>query len=305
MIAHTGGDLSRCEANRPEVRADTALGAARPPRAAGTGRRPRRLALACLAAICALGLAAGAAGAQAAEPEWTSDRPSITNSPAVLPPSALALEAGLSYTGVRVGSRDVLTVPIKLRYGIAERVELQLGWEPFGYADAAGRPGIAGLGDGLVGGRFSIADGEGALPALALELGTELPAATRRPELGSGKPNPFAFLSLELAPLGWATLGLNAGVVLEGRRGEHRTFVAQEFVSGLLTLEVAGTFYPFAELAWFATHRDGDGDVALAGLGGVYRLTPRLSVDAALFLGLTSESPDLTLSAGFALLFGP
>ncbi|GIW73381.1 MAG: hypothetical protein KatS3mg102_2923 [Planctomycetota bacterium] len=140
---------------------------------------------------------------------------------------------------------------------------------------------------------------------VAIELGTSVPLATERPELGSGKPSPYALLAVELLPLEAVWIDLNLGVQFSPVRGRARSFREAPFASVAVGLEFRERLWPYVELGWFATPGDGAGDLLLGDAGLIWQASERLFVDVAVYFPLGREAPDLGITIGFVLLFEP
>lgn len=233
-----------------------------------------------------------------------SDRPNFANAPVIIGHGALGLELGASYTGNRPGRSDSLGTQVKLRYGLFRSFELQVGWNVINWQDNRSSDSEFGIGDGFVNGRVIVLEGFDWVPQLGFEFGSTLPFADRRPEFGKGKPDFTLNALIEFAPSDWFWLDCNVGVTFQSQRGSDREFRAQEFVIAAAGLNLEGTYSPYTEIAWFATHGDGEGDQLIGDIGILVAINENWMVDGAVFVGLEEDSPDLGITIGLATILG-
>ncbi|RME71285.1 MAG: hypothetical protein D6776_10470 [Planctomycetota bacterium] len=240
------------------------------------------------------------ARARAETPTWVPDRPNATVAPVVLPLGYVGLDIGLRYEGDRPGDEDRLSVPIKLRYPVTARWELQVTASPLDWEDPPHDDARMGVSDLAVASRTVLTEGGGWRPPLALELGATIPTGSIG--LGSGSPSFYALLATEITPWEAVWLDLNLGLSLEPLRGVGRGFVADEFASAALGLDLAGLALPYLELSWAAAHAEPGADFLQLELGTVWFVTERVALDAIVSTGLTAPAPDLAVAFGVSVL---
>lgn len=233
-----------------------------------------------------------------------SDRPNFANAPVVIGHGGLGLELGASYLGNRPGRSDSIGTQVKLRYGLFRSFEIQLGWNVIQWQDDRSSDSDYGIGDGFINGRVIVLEGFDWVPQLGFEFGSTLPLADKRPEFGKGQPDFTLTALIEFAPEEWFWLDCNVGVTFQSQRGSDREFRAQEFVVVAAGLNLEGTYAPYAEIAWFATHGDGAGDQLIGDLGVLVTLNENWMIDGAVFVGLENDSPDLGVTIGLATILG-
>jgi len=264
-------------------------------------RGPALTPVTAFAAAALLWLWAAAAPAQDINP----DRPDLTTSAEVVPAGTLQIETGLEYERARVGggpSERQLSVQGVLRLGLTPALEVSLEGAPFVWLRAG--EDDHGSGDYTVGlkYRFHGPPPDGAGPALALKPFVKLPTA--REPIGSERPD-FGALLLMTLGLPWG-LGLdaNAGVAAIGQRRPDG-FIAQGIASASLSWAVTERLTTITEL-FFTTRDERDGrDRLLTTLALIYRVTPRLAVDAGVQTTLTGRGPDWAALIGLSVRLGP
>jgi len=250
-----------------------------------------------LAAAAFLWLWAADAAAQDINP----DRPDLTTSAEIVPAGALQIETGLEYERARVGGGPTerqLSVQATLRLGLTPAVEISLEGVPFVWLRAA--EDDYGSGDYTLGlkYRFHAPAPDGAGPALALKPFVKLPTA--REPIGSERPD-FGALLLMTLGLPWGlSLDANAGVAAIGQRRPDG-FIPQGIASASLSWAVTERLSTITEL-FFSTKDERAGrDSLLTTVALMYRVTPRLAVDAGMRTTLTGQGPDWSAFVGLSV----
>ncbi len=239
-----------------------------------------------------------------------TDRPDFGASTAVLPVRTIQLETGVKRT--QNGSVDTNQIlESLLRFGLAEPVELRLGW--------AGLNGVfddnvafSGAGDLSFGVKLELAAGGGWKPAASI-LGTlTIPSGERGFSAGEEIPE------LRLA-LGW-TLTPRYGLTLNA--GSFWTTIPRYVDSGFLVEQMmlgSGEDSRESNEFWSATigvsGEDGHSfylevfgimpaegsERQNLGVGYLYLISPRMQLDLYAGTGLNNSAPDVYVGAGFSV----
>jgi hypothetical protein len=237
-------------------------------------------------------LAVLGAAAAADEPELITDRPDQTESSAVVPPGRVQVEAGWIFAREDEGGveTDAQEGPATLaRIGLADPVELRLGWAGFVSEEVetgGATADVDGPGDTGIGVKLDLWDEEGRRPDLALIAGVSLP--TGDSEVTSDRVDP-AFRFSASHTLGERVgLGYNLGLAwsTEADAAGERDTVSSFVYTAAMGFAVADRVGAFVEL--------------FGGLGGSAGGCPRHSLDGG-FTWLVRDNVQLDASAGFGL----
>lgn len=220
----------------------------------------------------------------------SAERPGFSSSPFALAPGSLQIEGGYQFTqddnGTDVESH---TLPLALfRWGLAEKVELQLGWAGQTWLDVNGNS-VNGTSDLSIGLKRQFGD-ENSLVPIALFLGFSVPVGDDE------------FTSDSVDP----TLGLfwthDAGLDWFG------TVLVSEIDSNTILSNAVGISFPVNErtggyIEYFAEFPDrGDSRHTLnSGIAWLSRIDLQFDVHAG--VGINDEAPDLFIGAGAAFRY--
>jgi hypothetical protein len=234
----------------------------------------------------------------------SADRPGVGTSADTVPRGALQLETGLDYARERRAGEPTqrrAALVTTVRFGLLDGVELRLDGEPI--VALRGEADVTDVGDVLLGAKLRVREGgEGWLhPTLALFPAVKLPTAPD--PIGSERAD-MLLLGLASFELGRLTLDLNAGLAAVAQR-DPSGYLVQALVVGSLGVEVVNGGMAFAELFYTSpSERDGR-DLAGAGAGVSYAVTPNLAVDGAVIVSLAGRGPDYRLRTGITVRFWP
>lgn len=225
------------------------------------------------------------------------DRPGIAFSPSTLPAEAFAWEQGLpdfqQDRSVGVTQR-AYAASTRLRYGVADRWEVQLAAPVFEEIDTNGSGEAftaAGAGDLSVGLKLSVTQGDGPF-SMALLGAVSFPTARR--ELGNGAEQ----YSLGTT-LGWSlseaqSVALYANVdLLDG----NATWTLSPNWSVAVSDHVGG----YLEVGYQFSAARGQPDNAVAGGGLTWMVRPTVQLDVYGLAGLTPASTDLAAGCGVSV----
>lgn len=248
----------------------------------------------------------GAGAAAHAESELVTDRPDQTESAVTVAPGVFQLELGWTQTrddedGVSVESWEAPGT--LLRIGLAERVELRLGWT--GFVDQEVEIGrreasVDGLGDAEIGAKILLAEERGGRPQMAVLVGTSVPVGDDA--FTSDRFDPALRLALSHTLSERLSLGYNLGVGLESEEldGERHTLSTYLYTVAL-GIGLSERWGAFVEL-YGDLPGSAEGDDAHAFDGGLtYLLHDRLQLDLAAGVGLSDAAADHFIGLGLSV----
>jgi len=248
-------------------------------------------------AACAatLGLAVAGCMQLPREAPATPQRPTFSSDTSTTAPGTIEVEAGLY-----VDPSDRYAIPVSPKFGVGDRTEFFLGWEPWQRVDRKGGA-EDGIGDLFGGVRHRLRDEDELRPSVATQLSGKLPTASESRGLGTGEVDVFLAgiltKNLRLATLtGFYQLGILGDPVGNGLDVEHGLALA-----GTVPLEqrLSG----FVEIAARLVGEQ-DREEVFGTAGVAYARRPGLVFDAAFSAGLTDDAPDWVLLLGVTTNLG-
>jgi outer membrane putative beta-barrel porin/alpha-amylase len=235
--------------------------------------------------------------------EIQPDRPELTDSAKLVPVGSVQLEAGVALARTGRGgavAEHTLGIEATLRIGAARHLELDLEGEPF--VRVRGPRDDTGFDEVTLGLRYRLVqpvDDQDGLH-VAVKPFVRLPVAGE--PIGSGRPDAGLLLLLSFALPGDLELEVNAGGAAIGQT-RPRGFMGQAVASAALSRDLAASVLGFVELLLnTAPERDDRGQVA-TNIGLVYRVTPDLTLDAAMQASLLGRGPDYVGRVGLSVRF--
>jgi Putative MetA-pathway of phenol degradation len=238
--------------------------------------------------------------------EIQPDRPEITESARLVPAASFQLETGLVYSKEsRAGesAEQRLGSEADLRIGVARNVEVDIQGEPF--ARVRGPQDATGPGDITLGFRYRFVEGveeDPWSPSFAVKPFVKLPIAGE--PIGSGRAD-FGLLLLASVALPWdVELEVNAGAAAVGQT-RSSGYRGQAIASAALSRDLAPWIFGFVEFFYNSRAQRDERDQFALNTGLVYRLTPTLTIDAAVQTSLLGQGPDYLIRTGLSVRFGP
>ncbi|MES1196401.1 MAG: transporter, partial [Steroidobacter sp.] len=240
----------------------------------------------------------------AGEEGIVTDRPDFVESSDVVGKGNMQIETSISVENNNDSSIDerTYTTPTLIRAGINDRLELRM--ETDGRASQRTTIGnttetVNGYSDIALGVKWHFTDGDARShkPGTAWLLHVDMDTGSR-PFRGTGLRPSLRFVAEWDLPNDTG-LGIMPGVVYN-KNDQHR------FVSGILAATYGKQFTPalhgFIELAGqqLAGKNDG-GNVITADTGISWLLSKTIQLDASVQRGLTDDTPDWTVAAGFSM----
>jgi hypothetical protein len=245
-----------------------------------------------------------AAPALAADP-LEPDRPELTESAKLVPRGSVQLETGIALSKERRAGEPTertFEVEADLRIGITRHFEVNLSGEPFVWVrDPHDHTGV---GDIAVGFRYRFVEGFEDYPwppHFGVKAAVKLPIADE--PIGTGRPD-FVFLFLASFDLPWEfELEVNLGAAAIGQTRPNG-YLGQALGAASVMHDIVESVYGFAEILLSSREeREGRGSVAI-NVGLVYRVAPRLAVDAGIQTSLVGDGPDYVFRTGLTARFG-
>jgi hypothetical protein len=263
-------------------------------------------ALAAVALLWAL----PAAAQEGDEPRFCPNRPSLGSSACTVEPGHVLVEASLAdwqRTEDAATREDrVLAGDLLVRAGVGPSTELQIGWTALGYARDLDRASgtvdrATRVGDVRLGVRQALRHPDGKGLSFGVEPFVTLPVG--RQPIGAGTWGAGVVL-----PITWELSdGVQAGFTAEADAepdedgdGRHLAY------SGIwgLSVDVTSAITAAAELSATREQEPGDHHAEWIAAGSVaWQPRKTLQLDLLLGAGLTHDSPDVRVAAGFATLF--
>lgn len=279
-------------------------------RGTGSGNRPSTrggtgAALAATAALAVLVAATTAAPAEAQQPPIDADRPGLLFAPSTVGAIHLQLEMGapeIAYRSFAGGEDWEFTFPILARLGIVDGFELRAGLSPLTADMRDADPGLedraeVGPDDLELGMKWRFIEGSGPSPTFLFVPSVTLP--TGEDGVGRDRVGFQAALQASWALVGDFGTSLLVGAGLESEVDDDWTGTG--VVAADVHFPLGGELDAYGELGWLP--RASGSDDLLAGGGATWRLTPWAQIDAFMDVGLTPESTDVIVGAGFSRRF--
>ena len=226
----------------------------------------------------------------------TPQRPRVSQNTRTTAFGTFELEGGVAWD-----HEDRFETPARLKYGATESTELSIGWSPLLVVQDPTGHDESGVGDVRLGIRHRMWDEHRGQPAIGVLAEVKLPAADEDDGLGTGFIDAGfgAIASREVQDAlvtGFYRLDF-LGQPADNTDVGHTLAVAAE-------VGVADTpFGVFGEVSGTFLPEDSE-EFGLLLLGGTYTPYPAVVFDVAAATGLTSESPDFVVLAGFTTNFG-
>lgn len=233
-------------------------------------------------------------------PSVSTDRPDATNGTFTVAPGVWQLEAGMDVVpSERLGDPDEppLSIPMTLRIGVTERIELRtFDGDPLPWFDARGRGG-EGLSLGAKVRLLDVIPGR-RRPSLGFQPYVSLPSF--HPQTWPGAE--LGVIGLWTQPLtSWLLFDVNASIEV-GAPGRSQQRSLGSLLSVSVLVEMFPRFVPYAEVYALMDWQDQDGTVLAVDGGVVFLASRRLSFDVAARADVVATRPEYGLLAGISVL---
>ena len=244
-------------------------------------------------------------GAPAADPPICTDRPAKANSTCTVPPGRMQVEtSGLAWSRTANGGTVVETLSVGsslAKLGLSDRSDIEVGITPFvkvSTTEAGQRGSLSGIGDVVVRYKHRLS-GDGAAVQVAVVPFVKFPTARRgigNRKVEGGLAIPVSFpLSGSVAMTFGPELDLVADATGGGR---HLALVNLVNLSTPVAprLTLAGEIWTNVNFDPAGTVKQASADGALA-----YTVSDDLQLDLGANFGLTRDTPDVEVYAGFSI----
>ena len=226
------------------------------------------------------------------------NRPSVSDSPEVLPPGLFQLEYGWTHSKLDADHDDDALGSL-FRFGVAPGLELRFGWDNF-VRESEPLSVHKGVGDSLLGAQYQFNHESSRMPVLAFGYGAKLPTADS--SLGSGEVD-HAFALLLGKTFGKTVFDVNAVYRMAGREAEPG-FDSNKTLIITVARPLKGPVGIIGEVLGESGLNTKHEAFATALVALTFKLTPRLVLDAGIEAGFTPHAPDRHLVFGFTYAFG-
>ncbi len=242
-----------------------------------------------------------------------TDRPDFTESTVTVPAGRMQLEAGYTYTydsGDGVRTQDHTNPEVLLRVGLADDVELRLGWtgwshveEVFRERNAAGRRVKVrdrddGGNDMNIGLKFHLIDQDGWVPDFGIIVDADVPTGAGGQTSGDFDPAVKFLWAYDLTD----DLSLAGNVNFAAPTSETGRFF-QASTSLSLAASLTEKLGGYVEYFGFFRNERGQGDAQHLNGGFTYLITNNFQVDIRVGMGLNDEADDFFTGVGFSWRF--
>lgn len=244
--------------------------------------------------------------------ELTTDRPDVTESPFTVDAGHIQIESTLfGYTRSRADAAGKVTETFEfattnLRIGLADNLEVDLVWQPYGIVERRGEGATArGIGSlemraklNLWGNDSPARPGDTALALLPyVTLPTDDANGIGKSEVAFGLIVPLAInLGDRLG------LGLNAAANFS-RAPDDRTYDAAVLTSASLAYAWTGRLGTYAEAVWAFSRPGREGDLVTLNTGFTYAISDNWQFDAGINIGVTRAADPIAPFIGISARF--
>jgi hypothetical protein len=247
------------------------------------------------------------AGAASGEDQIVTDRPDFVESSLTVGKGRFQIETSVAGEHNRDGTlhETTLNTPTLLRLGVADTFELRLetdGYTRFRSEDTSAPPPqtIYGMADSALGVKWHMQDGEGVRPSIGWLVHADLPSGSQSLRGHGIRPSLRASLEWELPKE--SSLGIMTGVIYDSRDDGHR------YTAGIVGVTFGHNwteqFRSFVEVAAPQLARPANGgNVVTYDFGVAYLITPKVQIDAAMFIGANDHTPDVAWTIGLSAKF--
>ncbi|MFQ5494547.1 MAG: transporter [Phycisphaerae bacterium] len=239
-----------------------------------------------------------------------TDRPDFTESVEAVPAGHVQLEAGYTFAYDREGKdrlRDHSAPELLLRIGVAENVELRIGWNGYSWTESQfqgeTRRGhrvtrtdwTQGAQDLSLGFKYKFAERDGLVPDLAVLGALAVPSGSRGASAGDVDPELLLLWAYDVTH----AVALAGSVGVAGRRDGGDQFV-QTFASMSVALTLTERLGGYVEYFGFYPNTEHSDAAHFVNGGLTYLIDKNFQIDGRIGAGLNEEADDFFIGVGFA-----
>lgn len=257
---------------------------------------PIRIAFVCVCLAAVIPLRAQTPG-ETIDP----DRPDLTNSPRLVVPGMVQVEAGVIQTR-QDAEHHTFSSPIVARIGVRDWLEAQVGSDGLLSQTEMGER-ATGIGNVRLGAKVRLLADSTNLGRFSILPLVSLPAASGAKQLGSGDPDyTLTFMTgADVAPRTHIDANYTIGAI--GSGGGRGHFV-QHTVSGSMSVALTGQSSAYFE-GFGISRQEPDGRAMTAiDTGVTYTIGTRVAVDGGIEAGLSGDAPAFAAFGGVSVAFG-
>lgn len=232
-----------------------------------------------------------------------ANRPGQADPPTVLAPGVSHIEGGftIEHEADDDPETDTLTLPgVELRFGLRERLELQIAADGFVQEWRDGEDNRNGGSDMEVDLRIAVTEQSGWRPALAIDFGVSLPTGAGFVTSDGYDPELELLWAWDIAQRWNLNGNFDFASESQGEDDSSRNSIFRpQLALGLTVNDRLGTF-----IEYYGVIEDGAGNQHSLDTGFTWLASDDMQFDISAGAGLNDEAPDFFLSMGIALRFG-
>lgn len=227
--------------------------------------------------------------------EMETDRPDFTEGTATIEPGRFQLEFGYTLTHNNDDFTDHALGESLLRIGLADRLELRLGWDGYGITRYDHNDDESGIRDTSLGFKYAILRDHPETPDISLIASLTFPTGARNQRADGIEGDLALALAMDLPRN--LSLGMNVGAAYTSEDDDHDF---EAFFSTALGFDIAEKLGGYIEYFGIMPEFSWHDDTHYLNTGLTYALTPDLQLDARIGMGLNTDADDVFFGIGFS-----
>jgi outer membrane putative beta-barrel porin/alpha-amylase len=257
-----------------------------------------RVALVCVSLSAGAPLRAQTPGV---EMPINPDRPDLTNSPRLVDPGIVQIEAGVIRTRQDAG-HHAFSSPIVARIGVRDWLEAQVGDDGLLVETEMGER-ATGIGNVRLGAKVRLLADSTNVGRFTILPQASLPAARGARQLGSGDPD-YTLTFMTGADVGSrAHIDTNYTIGAIGSGGGRAHFV-QHVLSGSMSVALTGQSSAYFEGFGISRQEAGGRAMTAIDTGVIYTIGTYMAVDGGIEAGVSGDAPAFAVFGGVSVALG-